>query len=108
MLATFWAKMEQGCGKPPFFLFRCFFEPLFCEIWAHVGSMLLHFGANLVPFWLHFAAILVPTRRYFRPLGRTSLHWMGRLERFEGFQRFEGFEGLKGLKGLKDLMGLKG
>ena len=77
MLATFSAKMKRACGKLSLFLLRCFFEPIFFEMLTHFGSILLHFGAKLAPFWLHFAAILVPSWRYLGPLGRTSLHWMG-------------------------------
>ena len=69
--------MEQRCGIPPLFLLRCFFEPIFFEMLPHVGSILLHVGAKLAPFWLHFAAMLVPSWRYLGPLGRKILHWMG-------------------------------
>ena len=62
----------------PHFCCDAFLDRFFFEMLAHVGSILFHFGAKLAPFWVHFPAILVPTWRYLRPLGRTSLHWMGR------------------------------
>ena len=77
MLATFSAQKGGRCESPPSFLLRYFFESIFFEILTHFGSILLHFGAKLAPFWLHVAAILVPSWRYLGPLGRTSWHWMG-------------------------------
>ena len=77
MLAAFSAQQGGGCEKLASFLLRCFFEPIFFEMLTHFGSILLHFGAKLAPFWLHVAAILVLSWRYLGPLGRTSWHWMG-------------------------------